>query len=407
MNRQANLIVQCVKAYLSPSGIGPLKAGLARNDIDWDELERTADLQSMTPVVASMLTKHCRATVSPAICQRMKDQLRHIALVNLVAVREWQRVLKVLSAAGISAISIKGPALALLAYRSFALREFTDLDLLVRPTEVVKARDVLVNEGYRLSSPVVSDSDSALLRSPNRELGFVGEVGFKPIELHWDVLHQMFSFQLPIDHLFESACSQRNDGMSFLSLSPEYLLLYLCAHGTKHCWASVRWLCDIACYVQTAQELDWEICIRRAEAANCDLVLKHSLLMAHQVLGLELPPTIRDYVYGDAKALALANTASTFLFRDDGDLGYCEVLRYYLAFANGWRDRIRLIVKRVFVPAEPDWQKIRLPRPLYFLYYVVRPMRFIVERFSAVFVPGSTGNQATTGKATSADGTSR
>lgn len=400
MNQQANLIVQCAKAYLS--GVAPLKAGLAGNDIDWVELERTAEQQSMTPVIAFTLTKHCGETVSPAICQRMRDKLRHIALVNLAAVHEWQRVLKALSGAGVSAISIKGPSLALLAYRTFALREFTDLDLLVRPTEVLKARDVLVNEGYRLSSPVVSDSDSAFLRSPNRELGFVNDEGCKPIELHWGILHQMFSFQLPVDQLFESACLQRHDGTSFLSLSPEYLLLYLCAHGTKHCWASVRWLCDIACYVQTVRELDWEVCILRAKAANCDLVLKHSLLLAHQVLGLELPPTIWDYISGDAKALSLANTASTFLFRDDGDLGYCEVLRYYLAFANGWRDRIRLILKRVFVPAEPDWQKIRLPRPLYFLYYVVRPTRFIVERFSTAFA-----NQATTGKATSADGTSR
>ena len=384
MNRQANLIVQCATAYLSPSMIAPLKAGLVDNHIDWDELERTADLQSMTPVVASMLTKHCGATVSPAICQRMREQLRHIALVNLAAVHEWQRVLKVLSAAGVSAISIKGPALALIAYRSLAMRQFIDLDLLVRPAEVVRARDVLVNEGYRLNSPVVADSDTALLRSHNRELGFVHQERGTTIELHWGVLHEMFPFQLPVEELFESARIESHDGISFLSLSPEYLLLYLCAHGTKHCWITLRWLCDVASYVRTVPELDWVMCIRQAEAANCDLVLKHSLLLAQQVLGLELPPAIRDYVYGDAKTLALANTARAFLFRDEGDIGYVEALRYHLAFAKAWRDHIRLIVERVFVPAEPDWQKVRLPRPLYFLYYVVRPVRFIVERFSTV-----------------------
>lgn len=358
-----------------------MKAGLAGN-LDWNELERMANLQSMTPAVASMLTKHCRASISPEICQRLREELRHTAWVNLAAVHEWQRVVKALSAAGVSAISIKGPALALIAYRSFAMRQFTGVDLLVRPTEVVRARDVLVNEGYRLSSPVVSDSDTALLRSHNRELGFVNEERGTLIELHRGVLHEMFSFQLPVDQLFESACLECHDGMSFRSLSPEYLLLYLCAHGTKHCWISLRWLCDVACYVQTVQELDWDICIRRAEATNCDLVLKHSLLLGQQVLGLELPSTIRDYVCGDAKALALSKTASAFLFRDDGELGYRETLRYHLAFARDWRDRIRFVRERVFAPAEPDWQKVHLPRSLYFLYYLVRPVRFLIERLS-------------------------
>ncbi len=382
MKREANLVVQCATAYLSPSRLVPLNAGLV-GKIDWDELERTAGRQSMTPLVASMLTKHCSATVSPETCLRLREQLRRTARVNLAAVQEWQRVLKVLASAGVSAISIKGPALALIAYRNVAMREFVDLDLLVRPTEVVKARDVLLREGYQLSSSVVSDSDGSLLRSHNRELGFVHEERGTFVELHWGLLHRMFPFQLPVDQLFESACLECHEGMSFLSLSPEYLLLYLCAHGTKHCWISLQWICDVACYVQTVQEeLDWELCIRRAEATNCGLVLKHSLLLAKQVLGLELPSTIRNYVCRDAKALMLANTATTFLFRDGDELGYREALRYHLAFAKGWRDRIRFVFERVFVPAEPDWQKVRLPRSLYFLYYLVRPVRFIMEHFS-------------------------
>jgi hypothetical protein len=382
MNQEANLVVQCATAYLSSAGLAPLNAALAGN-IDWDKLQRTAKQQSMTPVVASMLTRHCSATVSPKICHRLREQLRRAAQVNLAAVHEWQRLLKVLASAGICAISIKGPALALLAYRNFAMREFIDLDLLVRPIDVVKTRDVLLKEGYQLSSPVVSDSDTSLLRSLNRELGFVNAERSTFVEVHWGLLHKMFPFQLPVDQLFESACRECHDGLSFLSLSHEYLLLYLCAHGTKHCWSTLQWICDVACYVQRVQdELDWELCIRRAEATNCDLVLKHSLLLAQQVLGLEPPSTIRNYVCGDAKALALANAASTFLFRDGDKLGYREALRYHLAFARGWRDRIRFVLERVFVPAEQDWQKLRLPRPFYLLYYLVRPARFITERFS-------------------------
>ena len=262
-------------------------------------------------------------------------------------------------AAGISVISLKGPGFALIAYGNLALREFADLDLLIRPDDVLKARDTLVREGYRLQSALAGDNDATLLQSRNRQLAFVNDGRRTVIDLHWGAWHEMFPFQLPVDQLFISAQVEHFEEISFLSLSPEHLLLYLCAHGTKHCWLNLRWLCDVACYVQTAQKLDWELCIHRAEAANCDLVLKHTLLLAQQVLGLELSSKIKNYCDG-AKARALADIASSLLFREDGDIVYVEALRYHLAFAKGWRDRAHLVFQRVFVPAEADRQGCRI-----------------------------------------------
>jgi hypothetical protein len=336
----------------------------------------------MMPLVSYVLTQYAAELLPQDRRERFQERLVRAACNNLAGVQEWLKILKVLTEAGIPVISFKGPTLGLTAYRSLALREFTDLDLLVQPRDVLKTRDALVRNEYVLDSVVKGDTDAAFTGSSDRQISFSNVEGEITVDLHWGVLHEMFSFQLEVGQLFESARLECHNGTSFLSLSPECLLLYLCAHGTKHCWISLRWLCDVACYVQTVQELDWNTCLRRAEAANCDLVLKHSLLLAQQVLGLELPSIIRDYVCGDAKATALANRASAFLFREDGELGYHEALRYHLAFANGWGDRIRLVFERVFVPAEPDWQRVRLPRFLHFLYYLVRPARFLIERFS-------------------------
>jgi hypothetical protein len=96
---------------------------------------------------------------------------------------------------------------------------------------------------------------------------------------------------------------------------------------------------------------------------------------------MELPPAIRNYCE-DAKARALTDRASSLLFRTNDHPGYGAALLYHLAFANGWKDRIRLIFERIFVPEEPDWKQVRLPRPLHFLYYTVRPMRLVRERLS-------------------------
>ena len=94
---------------------------------------------------------------------------------------------------------------------------------------------------------------------------------------------------------------------------------------------------------------------------------------------VELPSAARIYCE-DAKAGELAATAMSILFRKDGDVAYSEALHYHLAFAKGWRERTRLVFERLFVPDEQDWQEVRLPQPLKFLYYTVKPLRFMRER---------------------------
>ena len=379
---EMNLILQCAQTFLSGREDSSLEAALVP-PLDWLAVEHRADCHSMMPLMAYVLQGYGGSLVPQKIRERLHLRLLRTAQSNLAWLGEWRRMLLAFEASGIRTISLKGPGLSLLAYRNIALREFTDLDLLIRPADALMARDVLVREGYILRSPLIGDTEAEFLHSRNRQLGFVRDRPDMLIELHWGALHEMYSFQLPVDQLFKSAQVENQEGISFLSLSREHLFLYLCAHGTKHCWRSLRWLCDVASLVRTAPELDWNRCIQWAEDMKCDLVLKHSLLLAQQALGLELPLPIRTYC-DDAKARALADTAASFLLSAHGNLGYREELHYLSAFAKDWRDRIRFMFERVFIPAEQDWQEVRLPCSLRFLYYTVRPLRFMRDRVAKV-----------------------
>jgi hypothetical protein len=62
-------------------------------------------------------------------------------------------------------------------------------------------------------------------------------------------------------------------------------------------------------------------------------------------------------------------------------------LRYHPALSKDWRNGASLIFERVFVPAQPDWDRVRLSRPLSFLYYLFRPIRFVVERLAVAAHP--------------------
>jgi hypothetical protein len=379
-HREGDLVVLAVRAYLSGVVDADFQAALAQS-LHWEAVERIADSHAILPLLIYALNQYGAEAIPRETREHFQQRWVLAARNNLIQMQEWHRVLQAFDAAGLPALSFKGPALAFLAYRNAGLREFTDLDFLVRPEDIPAARDVLVREGYRLRSAVADDTEAALLHSGNRQLDFVNEARGTVVDLHWGAVHEMFSFQLPLDRLFESARIEHQEGRSFLSLSPEHLLLYLCAHGTKHCWLHLRDLCDVVFYVTATPALDWELCLALAKSTNCDFVLKHALLLTQRVLGLELPSTIRNYCE-DAKARALANTAQSFLFRENSGIGHRETLRYHLAFAKDWRARVRFLLERVFVPAEEDWQRVRLPQPLHFLYYLIRPVRLLLERFS-------------------------
>jgi hypothetical protein len=386
--REIDLVILSMRALVSGGKDVGLRGFLeqaqpetADQCFDWEKVQSQAEYHSITAALAFVLLQSGADLIPQGVSERLRQRLHATARDNMRWLAEWHHVLTVFEKAGIAVISLKGPALAMQAYGDLALREFSDLDFLIHPDNAIRARDVLAAEGYQPSDSLMGNRDAMLLRSANRQLEFVNAERGTQIDLHWGALHAMFPYQLPVNELFQSSRLAQLEGASFLSLSPENTLLYLCVHGTKHCWIRLRWLCDVALYMRSEQNLDLKQCASLAEATNCGLVLKHSLLMAKNVLGLELPAEIRSFA--EAKeAQALATTVCSFMFSETAHLHEGEMMRYHLAFGRGWRDRVRFLRYRIFVPAEPDWNAVRLPQPLYLLYYLIRPVRIIMERLS-------------------------
>jgi hypothetical protein len=391
-NPETNLTVLCARTFLSTLEPSSLQSAFA-GPLNWSLLEQNAENHGVMPVVAHVLTQYGNGLIPHDILKTLRDRLLRSAQNNLAWSQEWLRILRIFAESCIPAISFKGPALALTAYGNLALREFTDIDLLVRPSDVVRAREILIHNEYILDSVVPDNLSSALTRLSDRQISFVKhDDRVAKLDLHWGVAPKGYSFPLEVDSLFETAFVARHQKISFLCLSPEHLLLLLCAHGIKHCWSNLRLLCDLARHVQSNPGLDWDRCIRLVESGNYDLAMKHSLLLARQVLKLELPEPIGQYADSDAKARAVADKAQTFLFRENIDRSpssddrgrYLEVLRYHLALEKRQRFRraAAMVLRHMFIPNEADWGNLRLPRGLFFLYYLFRPLRLVVKQFS-------------------------
>src|SRR5262249_1183254 len=149
-------------------------------------------------------------------------------------------IFRLFEAHGIPAIPFKGPTLAVIAYGDLALRQFADLDILIRKKDLPRAKEVLFAHGYQHKLTAAQETaryDSRfhreLMRSDDRGM----------VELHWALTGKHSPFPFDFERLQARLIPVVCGGVTFQSFPPEELLLFLCVHGARHQWERLMWLC--------------------------------------------------------------------------------------------------------------------------------------------------------------------
>lgn len=272
----------------------------------------------------------------------------------------------------------KGPALAASLYGDVALREYCDLDILIRREDVRRAIEVLLAGGYRTDLPTRPADRAAYLRA-RHELHFITLDG-SLIEIHQTFLAPFFCFPLDDESLWRRLERKSFCGREILALAPEDLLLVLCAHGTKHRWARLAWICDVArLLVVSGSELDWSVIMSRAESLGATRMVLLGLVLAGRLLGAPVPAAILARAEGDVSVNQLARKVEASLFDQEGTAASeFESHRFYLQARERWRDKLLYCTHLAFMPTEEDHSAMSLPSllsPLYYPLHAVRVLR--------------------------------
>jgi hypothetical protein len=372
--------------------------------MDWEELLSLARRHGVLPLVALSLGTTLPACGTQAgVLARLRSDLKANALRNVALAKELLRVLDLCRAQHIPALALKGPVLAATAYGDLALRRFGDLDLLVRRQDVLRVRELLYANGYRPEghgTPAERQGPSGKQAAPLRswycihlERATLGTRGHSPariaLDLHWRLRPRGYGLRVDPGDLWQRSVWVSLIGARVRSLSPGDTLLFLCLHGCEHHWHSLRQVCDVAQVVRAYPELDWEGVIGRARRAGCARRLSVGLLLAGTLLGVHLPRDVRQAIDADSDAARLATRFAARLF-DGGAfrVSLSEELATGLQIRESLRDRAaygtyvilgKCNLRRVVNPTAADRAVLALPRPLAFLYYVVRPIRLLLK----------------------------
>jgi hypothetical protein len=188
--------------------------------------------------------------------------LRQVARSALVATTR-DTVLTVLSGAGIQAMLLKGAALVETVYDDPATRDMGDLDVLVAPSDFLRASDALTASGFTLQHPEGDPCKRAKLLASgwHHDAPMLASDGLLPVELHRQIVNHL-DVGLTLDPT-ELLARGRVSALAARHLIPaaEDLLLHTClhfAHGreirSEGALAEVR---DMAAVI-TREALDWD-----------------------------------------------------------------------------------------------------------------------------------------------------
>ncbi|HXQ27384.1 MAG TPA: nucleotidyltransferase family protein [Candidatus Acidoferrales bacterium] len=356
---------------------------LAAGPIDWDYLLSEAAVNSITPLLASQLPAAAGA-VAPGHLERLKQLTRANAMRCLVLTAELIKIIELFRSERIQAVPYKGPVLAAQAYGDVALREFEDLDIILRQRDMAKANEIVTSLGYRARFPWVLSAGAPASVVPG-EYNYRDAERAISIELHTEVTLRHFPVPPDLDDLARRLTPVSLSGHDVWTFGAEDMLTLLCIHGSKDFWERISWVADIAEFVQSQSQLDWDQVFRRAEALHARRMLHLGLALAAGLLDAPLPDEVISRTRRDHVAAEVASEIEQrLLARNPRPLDAARIFRYRRqmvegAFA-GWRYALRLAT----VPAEEDWQAVRLSGPLAHLYVVLRPFRLLRKYGSAV-----------------------
>jgi len=351
--------------------------------VDWRYVLSAGGAHGILPLMQRHLGG--RDLVPSAVRQELRLRCERVARSNLYLSAQRLEVAGALEAAGVVTLVLKGPAVAVAQYGDLFLREFGDLDIMVKSADVALATEVIESLGF---APwrVISDAQEELLQHVEYSRTFTRPGDDLDLDLHWDLARGFFTGRVEAEALWADTESFELHGRELRCLSPDLLLLALCVHGAKHGpfpWPRLKWICDVAELIRQSEGFDWEAALRYAGALGCRRTMLLGLALSRPLHDGSLPSAIESELTREPQIESLAHRIWEWLASDTPvSMSFTERAAIDLALIDSGTGRLSYIVRRMLTPTSKDWAARRLPRRFAFLYVPLR-----VARLAGQYVP--------------------
>jgi hypothetical protein len=323
---------------------------------DWPALSGRAEREGVSAVLFHNIKKYGLDELLPAdTCRNLSEHYYTNLKRNLRIIGALREVLASLNEAGIPSLVLKGIALAECIYPDVAMRGMSDVDLLVRKSDLFRVDDRLSSLGY-------AAQDSSAARAVHNPAGYLASLEYLRqgpsslnLHVHWHPVNSsvpaaVFAERIDVDGLWEQAVTVTVADSRSLMLRPEHQIIYLCEHALRigHSFDRLILVCDIHYTLKAFEHaLDWDFVIEESRRFNLSRFVYHGL----SIVKHHAPQAIPDACIAKLRPPGISRGEKYFLRlqltsrRIRGSSYFI-----YLAMHRGLFAKIRFIIRTFFPP---------------------------------------------------------
>jgi hypothetical protein len=361
------LLLECAK----PQPDSQRLAALLCAPLKWASLIAFGEVHSVLGLTAARLINYDESILPEDIRESLRVWRRAYTLFTMNLTAEMFRLFDSFAAAGVAALVIKGPVLSARCYGDPGLRQYGDLDLIVRDKDIKRSTELMIRLGYEPAVPLKAIHAKKI----------PGEYVFRQsstkllVEFHTELTFRYHPRPLPVEKLFERQTRVNIDSHQVPALSLEDELILICIHGAKHFWEQLSYIADVAAFV-SRQELDWARVQSAAEEVGGERMLYLGLRLAADLLQAPLPENVGTLVRSDRTVGRLAGQILRWLpAAGSAPPGIFERAMFRMRMRDGFFPGLTYLFRLSFSPTEEDWVEGAENKRHWFLDALGRPFR--------------------------------
>ncbi|HYM70045.1 MAG TPA: nucleotidyltransferase family protein [bacterium] len=232
--------------------------------------------------------------VADPLLGRLRGIYRRTWYQNQLRFHAMARPLRLLHAAGIPTMLLKGAALVLQYYRDYGMRPMTDFDICVPGNQASTAIELLRADGFTpRGAPEEALLDAIAHPDRHSELEFADAAGHE-FDVHWRLFPESIAPDVSAP-FWQDTVEMEALGTPTRALKPADQLLHVCVHGivrgaVGYEVSRVRWMMDVMTILRTSGDaVDWTRLLAQADRCGFIPPLRAGLTYLQRTLDAPIP----------------------------------------------------------------------------------------------------------------------
>ena len=249
---------------------------LCAQNPDWEYIADRSPYEGVSGLLYRTFSRQVPGQAPESTMKFLRGEYAVTVAENLAICAELDRLLDMLEERGVPVLLL--PGTTLLPLYDLGCRPMSDVDLLVRPTDLRNIERCLGELGY------AAPAAYPLVFSKN-------EVTF---DVHIDPLNtariqsRAHAIGMSADDIWRSARGWRGPEDHARAMSPEDTFIYLCAHLVKHSFSRLIWFIDLHQLVSAGDLPHGKILMERARSFNLDRSVAYCVFYLKRSMGLSI-----------------------------------------------------------------------------------------------------------------------